>query len=93
MAHIDEPLIVEAGNQWYGLEDLVERYCQYQDKGSHVDDYEKLCICPMQSKLTEKLAEAFSHSQFGDYSIFTKSAYGVIALRVGVIRLVVHHSW
>ena len=78
VAYIDEPLIVEAGINYYGLEDLIKRDFAAQNDGGLGDGYEKLCIRPLQLKLIEKLQEKFSKDQFG-YYISARSAYGVVA--------------
>ena len=78
VAYVDEPLIVEAGINYYGLEELIKRDFAAQNDGGLGDGYEKLCIRPLQFQLIRNLQEAFHKNQF-QYHISTRSAYGVVA--------------
>ena len=46
VAYIDEPLVVEAGIQYYGLESIILRAFKMQENGGHGDGFEKICLYP-----------------------------------------------
>jgi hypothetical protein len=75
VAHIDEPLIIEAGIQYFGLAHLAQKNFGAQEGGGQEGGYEKLC----KLKMIDRLREDFPKGRFGEYKISTNSSYGVIA--------------
>ena len=79
VAYIDEPLMVEAGVRYYGVDELLLSHLEMQEDGGMSDGYQKLCIRPLQEHLSEKLVALFPDDRFCDFSVPLRSAYGVIA--------------
>jgi len=83
-AILDEPMVGEAGLNYFELESLVLYSLTCQEDDASGQSFEKLSIPYLRNKLQNAAMNKFPQGEFGRYSISKISSYGVIAKKCNI---------
>ena len=92
-AKIDEPLMIQAGIRFFGLQRVLERYLHESPKDGYDECFERVMLPGIQQKLQDLLVKQFPDDDFAGYFVSSRSSYGVLASVSGADDVAATVKW